>query len=1204
MGSSASEREVRELLVELGRRGVINLDREIELSSRAQLHEATLELTRCHRELVVKHAKSSHWGALRLDNRVRLQVYLDSSIDYSIGLGEFWACRYWGPPWDADFFFSRQPTTQAFLLTALRPTLWSQGIWDERFELLWDLLAPEVRQELNLELALARGRLQEKQLSPTLKRKGYDLPLLKGAKAYERALKLVSRRKPGIAALPPLVAVFARLAAARAGDLELLSDDRLHTHMPQIDRFFDQLALHLGGKDSQLLEVDMSGAGLEWCVAWSLRSVLPAPLRAHPERLQHLQRAGLHGWAEQLQQPAHPWGAGVVRQEGWRNWLALIEKRARQDKAPVAQQGELLWEVTAYALHAYHQCAGTRSEVSLQSLIRKPPEYLSESDHKVLGTIDRRQWNQEVMVVDTGPAVRALIGHPRVLYAGQPVRLHEVSQKLQILRSGGGYKVELKPRFGAGVAYRLQQREPGVVEVCFPSHWNEALAPLLESGQEIPLGAEQEMAQSLAPWLEKLTIEYGVGVRPLAQQIEGGELVARLIPQKTGLRFSWVWRVNGPGGPGFPLLLGNPREALHWNGKLLQVDRDFARERRALDEVLNAFPGLPEEFECAFSDLDEALELVYQLQQAAVPAEWPEGKPWRVREPVRKGDFNIQAESESDWFHLKGQWRVDEHLVLELAATLELLRTYPGRFVRLEEGDYVEVGQEIRHQLEALHELSDERLRVSALAVPSLAELDLPLHSDDHFQQCLTRFEEATDFFPAPPASLQLELRDYQLAGFQWLAQRARAGVGACLADDMGLGKTVQALALMLQLRADGPHLVVCPTSVMSNWRDQILRYTPALQGVLYEGKDRALEDLQTGQVIIVSYRILMQDLAKLQAVNWNVALLDEAQFIKNPESKTARAAYAVRARVRLATTGTPVENRLSELWSLFRFLNPELLGSLASFRKRFETNLATQLNASQRRLKRLVAPFLLRRTKTEVLSELPPRTEITLAVELSTQERSLYEQLRRQAEEGLREHGARFELLAHLTRLRQACSHPRLVLDQPGLTSSKLACFFELFEDLRAGKHRCLVFSQFTRLLDLLQAELVARGVSFLRLDGSTPVADRRSRVDAFQNGQGDLFLISLKAGGTGLNLTAADYVVHLDPWWNPASEDQASDRAHRLGQTRPVTIYRLIARDSVEEKVVCLHGHKRQLAFDLLEGSNQASGLGTDQLRELLRR
>ncbi|MBS2037825.1 DEAD/DEAH box helicase [bacterium] len=1204
MGFSFREKDVRELLSQWESEGVVRLGQEVALCSPLDLHQASLELARNHRELVLRHIQFSSWGALRLDNRVRLQVYLDEPLTNLYGLGEFWACRFWAPPWDEEFFFSRRPETQALLLANLRPQLWAQGLWEERFHLLWDHLEPETREELSLEVAITRGRwdLAEGLLNPSLKRKGYDLAWLFGrgqtSKAYERALKLVSRRKTGVAAVPPLVAVFSRLAAARAQDLELLADDRLSTRMPAVDRFFAQLALQLAGKPNKLDQIKSWGDGLEYCLAWSLRHLLPAPPPYEEHRARRLEQRGLFAFAEQLRQPAHPWGAGTARQESWRNWLALLEKKAPRPRAQNQASGELWWELGKGFLQAVRRQGEQSETLELTALIRKPPDYLSDFDHRVLAAVEKRQWGRDIAVLDSTPAVRALIGHPRVLYESQPVRLHEVEQKLNILRTASGYKIDLKPKFGEGDGYRTRLASEGVLEICFPSDCNEVLRPLLESGQEIPEGGEDEMALALKPWLERLPIEYGPGVRPLAQAVQGGELVARLIPQKSGLRFAWVWRVNGVGGPVFPLGSGQAREALHWNGQLLQVERDLLLEQRCLDQLLNRCPGLPCETECAFNDLEGALEMVWLLQQSSVPCEWPESSPWRVREPARRGDFRIQVESERDWFHLKGQWRIDEHLVLELGRTLELLRFFPGRFVALGEGDYLEVSQEIRQQLE----LINEDLKMSPLAAPALAELDLPLQGDDEFRQRLLQFEQLGQYWPSAPPTLQLEMRDYQLAGFQWLAQRARAGVGCCLADDMGLGKTVQALALMLQRRSQGPCLVVCPTSVMANWRDQILRYTPTLTPVLYEGKERALDNLEVGQVIILSYRILLQDQEKLSKLEWNVALLDEAQFIKNPESKTARAAYSLKAQVRVATTGTPVENRLSELWSIFRYLNPGLLGSLASFRKRYETNLATNLNASQRRLKLLVGPFLLRRTKAEVLSELPPRTEITLLIDLSTQERSLYEQLRRQAEHGLREQGSRFEMLAHLTRLRQACSHPRLVLDQPGLTSSKLAAFWELFEDLRAGRHRCLVFSQFTRLLDLLQAELVEREVSFQRLDGTTPAAERRMRVEAFQDGQGELFLISLKAGGTGLNLTAADYVVHLDPWWNPAAEDQASDRAHRLGQTRPVTVYRLIARESVEEKVVCLHGHKRKMAYQLLEGSNQPLPLDETQLKELL--
>ena len=503
--------------------------------------------------------------------------------------------------------------------------------------------------------------------------------------------------------------------------------------------------------------------------------------------------------------------------------------------------------------------------------------------------------------------------------------------------------------------------------------------------------------------------------------------------------------------------------------------------------------------------------------------------------------------------------------------------------------------------LDDLVEVHKKKVRLSRLAVSTLAELGV--EGDAALQSTLEQFQQAENYTARLPGALQAELRDYQIEGYRWMARRARAGAGCCLADDMGLGKTLQALALLVKEAKQGPHLVVCPTSVCGNWVAQIGRFAPTLQVVTLEGKHRAqqLAGLQAGSVALCSYRILLQDQEHLQKVEWNAVVLDEAQFIKNPDSKAARAAFSLCSRIRLATTGTPIENRLLELWSIFNFLNPGLLGSLSSFQKRFETPSLSGQAAPRQRLRRLVAPFLLRRTKSQVLEELPERTDISLEVELSPKERALYGALRQQAVESAGQEQGHLQLLAHLTRLRQACCHPQLVQSEP-LASSKFETFLQLAEELREGRHRALVFSQFVELLQLLRQELDQRGWSYLYLDGSTPAGQRPKLVDEFQEGETDFFLISLKAGGTGLNLTAADYVVHLDPWWNPAAEDQASDRAHRIGQTRPVTVYRLVAKDTLEERVLQLHAHKRQLAQQVLEGSDANLRLNAQELMELL--
>jgi SNF2 family DNA or RNA helicase len=342
----------------------------------------------------------------------------------------------------------------------------------------------------------------------------------------------------------------------------------------------------------------------------------------------------------------------------------------------------------------------------------------------------------------------------------------------------------------------------------------------------------------------------------------------------------------------------------------------------------------------------------------------------------------------------------------------------------------------------------------------------------------------------------------------------------------------------------------------------------------------------------------------------------DEAQALKNPIAKRTKAAYALKGDFKMITTGTPIENDLTELWSLFRFINPGLLGNIKRFAERFsqpienakEDKLAAR-KASQG-LKALIQPFILRRMKNQVLTELPPRTEINIQVEMSHKEKAFYEALRLNAidnisQSNLQNHAGtqRIKMLAELTKLRQACCHPKLVMAETDLPSAKLAALDELLEELRLNNHKALIFSQFVGHLKLIKQHIESKGFSYQYLDGSTPQKDRQKRVNAFQNGEGELFLISLKAGGFGLNLTAADYVIHMDPWWNPAVEQQASDRAHRMGQKRPVTIYRLITQNTIEEKIVALHQHKRDLADKLLSDNETATKLSVDDMLNLLK-
>jgi len=461
---------------------------------------------------------------------------------------------------------------------------------------------------------------------------------------------------------------------------------------------------------------------------------------------------------------------------------------------------------------------------------------------------------------------------------------------------------------------------------------------------------------------------------------------------------------------------------------------------------------------------------------------------------------------------------------------------------------------------------------------------------------------------PAPrlPEDLRATLRGYQREGVAWLQFLRDAELGALLADDMGLGKTLQALCAVR-----GRALVVAPTSVLPNWAAEAARFRPSLAVNVYHGPKRSLAPKPPARgeggdsLTLTTYALLRLDQDELAAVDWDVVILDEAQAIKNPTSQVARAAFRLSARWRLAMTGTPVENRLDELWSQLHFASRGLLGGREDFDQRYGRPIAAGDEGVAARLRARIRPFVLRRRKREVAPELPPRTDLVQHVELSPEERAVYDAIRaatqRDVVARLRGGGSVMEALEALLRLRQAACHPALIPSGRGgepaegravETSSKIALLAELLDEVVSEGSKALIFSQWTSLLDLVEPALRGAGVAFTRLDGST--RDRGAVVEAFQRPEGPpAMLLSLKAGGTGLNLTAADHVFLLDPWWNPATEDQAADRAHRIGQDRPVFVHRLVARDTVEERILALQARKRALAEAAL-GEAGARGAG----------
>lgn len=658
------------------------------------------------------------------------------------------------------------------------------------------------------------------------------------------------------------------------------------------------------------------------------------------------------------------------------------------------------------------------------------------------------------------------------------------------------------------------------------------------------------------------------------------------------------------------------------------LERDRAAELELLGQLrdLKIAPRVKRYYE---QDLPGTLQFMPHRLPAIVSALVAAG--WDVEAEGHKvraaGEFRMNVTSGVDWFELETTIDFGQ-ATASLPALLAAARS-GEHYVELDDGSRGMLPQEWLERfgpLAELAELSDDRLRFkpsqALLLDAMLAERqgEISLEVDRQFATIRNRLQSFDGVAPAkPPRGFRGELRPYQQQGLGWLKFLEDLSLGGCLADDMGLGKTVQVLALLLyrrQKRSQSlPSLVVVPKSLVLNWQIEAERFAPTLQVLNYTGTDRKQFDQCLGDynVVVTTYGTLRRDIETLRNQPFDYAVLDEAQAIKNHSSLSAKSCRLLNAKHRLTLTGTPIENRLDELWSQLEFLNPGLLGrssALQSLAKSAGEKDQQQQDESLRTLRRGLAPFILRRTKEQVLKDLPEKNEQTVYCELLPKDRKQYDQLRayyrdvllkRIDDSGLNK--SKMHVLEALLRLRQAACHPGLI-DKKLATrpSAKVDALVEHLADVTAEGHKALVFSQFTSLLSIVRRRLDELGIVYEYLDGRT--RKRQEKVDRFQTDEAcSAFLISLKAGGTGLNLTAADYVFLLDPWWNPAVEAQAIDRAHRIGQTRRVFAYRLIARDTVEEKVLQLQQKKRQLADAIIAGSGAVlKGLTVDDLRLLL--
>ncbi len=620
-------------------------------------------------------------------------------------------------------------------------------------------------------------------------------------------------------------------------------------------------------------------------------------------------------------------------------------------------------------------------------------------------------------------------------------------------------------------------------------------------------------------------------------------------------------------------LLGPAAEALAGAGLEVLWPQEFAGETLSLNAVVRSTPTPGRVSESVFG-MDALLAFRWEVALGG--------------EALTEQEMATLAEAKRPLVRLRGRW------VTVDPALLERLRRRPRRLT---------AASALAAALTGEIEIDGER--VSFRSEGPLATLT----------DRLARLGVGGAAVAEPPPGLVATLRPYQLRGLAWLTEMCELGVGGCLADDMGLGKTIQVIALHLARRASGeafPSLVVCPTSLLGNWERELARFAPDVPVRRYHGGGRHLDGVAADEVVLVTYGVIRRDREALIQVTWGLVVADEAQHAKNPLSRTARELRALPAGARVALTGTPVENRLSELWSILDWTTPGLLGPLETFRKEVEIPIERYGNAeATERLARIVRPFLLRRRKSDpgIAPELPPKTETDQVVPLTAEQATLYEAVVREAmaeiadAEGI---GRRGLVLKLLTGLKQICNHPAQYLKQKeplSGRSGKLAALDELLDVILAEGDSVLVFSQYVQMARLVVSHLAERGIDTLLLHGQVPAAQRESMVDRFQAGQVPVFLLSLKAGGTGLNLTRATHVVHYDRWWNPAVEDQASDRAYRIGQDRPVQIHRLVTEGTIEDRIATLLATKRDLADRVVgAGESWISELSNDELTELV--
>lgn len=866
----------------------------------------------------------------------------------------------------------------------------------------------------------------------------------------------------------------------------------------------------------------------------------------------------------------------------------------------------------------------------LRNLSERYEDLFSDTDRRVMTHLRADSVGQyysapRLFTLDT-LALLELVGHPHVQdSSGQPLRVERGAVELRVQQLNEGMRIQVVPeRITSGSPIAWERPEAGRMVIFYRAP---VLGAALDLLGKTDLIIPQEGANRLTPILEALAKHCRIttdGALMLGESHRDSDSTIYVSLRWSG---SVLWldpQVLPLGGtdlccfPGH----GDLQVTRSLNDTLVTATRDLNLETRNLDALLVACPRLRElsksDFErgeiCAIGKLEDALEVMTELVQADAQISWESQQRLSAPSAVDDSRFKIRLGKAKDWFQADVHYDADEDKVLGLRELIAA-RIGDSRFVRVDKDKIIALSQSMKRKLDRLASMGEATQGGVKCALSSLPVLNGIVRDFKHQELDkessgqLKELHRALAYKPTPPKALNATLRPYQEDGYVWMSRLAKARLGACLADDMGLGKTVQTLALLCKRQNQGPALVVAPSSVVQNWLDETHRFAPKLKVKELSKLRHEFDPSAIGakDVVVASYGIMTKEIALLEQVHFASLVFDEAHALKNWRTRRTQAASRIKSDFRLGLTGTPVENHVGEIWSLFQVLVPGLLGTKRAFEQRFSSPLASYL-PDIRALKAFLEPFILRRTKSQVLRELPELNESVLKVVPNAKELAFYRALQEKALEAVAQAQAcakpemRLKVLAEMTRLRQTAVDPRLVDDLLGPEGEKIALLVRKLLAIRKEGHRALVFTQFLGSLGLIKDALARAGVEFFELSGSTAPKARAKRIAAFQAGKRDVFLISLRAGGVGVNLSGADYVFHVDPWWNPAVEDQATARAHRMGQENPVQVYRLISSGTIEEKVLQLHERKRGLAEDLLTNLDKAKKLSLSQLREML--